>query len=263
MDWFERLTGFREESYEATRAKLRVESGRLHSLVNGKSYGVGEFELASLQTLRERAAAVRGMSGRLKVSVVTGDVRQMHQAPECAGALIQVASQFNVLEMTGPSVSPEEGVTRYEHDRTQGPACAIAAGAATIYRNYFVPVAGDSRPDLNTSDRRLGRRRRGAKRSLGQVCRNALANAQRLRSVPSDRARIDFGASGETGVGRSGCAAGKTADRRADRRRGDRRAGRAEAACFSGVLFGLACSLHASTRSLLASVRVAGAGSSL
>jgi hypothetical protein len=102
MDWFERLTGFREESYEATRTKLRVESGLLHSLVNGKSYGVGEFELASLRTLRERAAAVRGMSGRLKVSVVMGDVRQMHQAPECAGALIQVASQFNVLEMTGP-----------------------------------------------------------------------------------------------------------------------------------------------------------------
>jgi hypothetical protein len=119
MDWFERLTGFREESYEATRTKLSVEGGLLHSLVNGKSYGVGEFELASLQTLRERAAAVRGMSGRLKVSVVTGDVRKMHQAPECAGALIQVASQFNVLEMTGPSVSPEEGVTRYVHDRNR------------------------------------------------------------------------------------------------------------------------------------------------
>ena len=135
MDWFERLTGFREESYEATRAKLRVEGGRLRSLVNGKSYGVGEFELASLRTLRERAAAVRGMSGRLKVGVVTGDVRQMHQAPECAGALIQVASQFNVLEMTGPSVSPEEGVTiGYAHgDRTQGPACSARGfGAATI-----------------------------------------------------------------------------------------------------------------------------------
>ena len=77
MDWFERLTGFREESYEATRAKLRVEGGHLHSLVNGKSYGVGEFELASLRTLRERAATLTGMSGRLKVSVVTGDVRQM------------------------------------------------------------------------------------------------------------------------------------------------------------------------------------------
>src|SRR6266404_5275263 len=34
------------------------------------------------------------------------------------------------------------GVTRYKHDHTQGPACAIAAGAATIYRNYFAPVGG-------------------------------------------------------------------------------------------------------------------------
>jgi hypothetical protein len=39
-------------------------------------------------------------------------------------------------------VTPEQGVTRYQHDRTQGPACAIAAGAATIYRDYFVPVNG-------------------------------------------------------------------------------------------------------------------------
>ena len=66
----------------------------------------------------------------------------MHQAPEYAGALFQVASQFNALEMTGPHVTPEHGVTRYQHDATQGPACAIAAGAATIYRNYFVPVGG-------------------------------------------------------------------------------------------------------------------------
>jgi hypothetical protein len=60
-----------------------------------------------------------------------------------AGALFQVASQFNALEMIGPDFTPEDGVTRYQHDHTQGPACAIAAGAATIYRNYFVPVAGD------------------------------------------------------------------------------------------------------------------------
>jgi hypothetical protein len=35
-------------------------------------------------------------------------------------------------------------VTRYSSDHTQGPACAIAAGAATIYRNYFAPVDGES-----------------------------------------------------------------------------------------------------------------------
>lgn len=33
-------------------------------------------------------------------------------------------------------------MTRYQSDPTQGPACAIAAGAATIYRNYFAPIGG-------------------------------------------------------------------------------------------------------------------------
>jgi hypothetical protein len=67
-------------------------------------------------------------------------VRELHRAQQARGALFQVASQFNLLEMIGPDVTPEHGVTRYQNDRTQGPACAIAAGAATIYRNYFAPV---------------------------------------------------------------------------------------------------------------------------
>jgi hypothetical protein len=142
MDWFESLTGFRETNYEDTRAKLKVVGSQLQSLINGKSYGIGELELVSLQTLRERVKSAGGLPGRLRVSVVTGDVRQMHQSPENTGALFQVASQFNLLEMTGPEVTPERGVTGYQYDRTQGPACAIAAGAATIYRNYFAPVDG-------------------------------------------------------------------------------------------------------------------------
>lgn len=114
----------------------------MRSLVNGKSYGIGELELVSLQTLRERAKSGVGLPGRLKVSIVRGDVREMHQSPENARALFQVASQFNLLEMTSYEVTPEHGVTRYQHDHTQGPACAIAAGAATIYRNYFAPIGG-------------------------------------------------------------------------------------------------------------------------
>jgi hypothetical protein len=74
----------------------------------------------------------------------------LHQAPEYQGALFQVASQFNCLEMIEPSVTPEDGVTRYEHDRTQGPACALAAGAALLYRTFFVPV-GDQRGQTTTS----------------------------------------------------------------------------------------------------------------
>src|SRR5450759_4414247 len=142
MDWFERLTGFRETSYDDTRAKLKAEGNQLQSLINGKSYGIGELELVPLQALRERVKSAGGLPGRLKVSVVAGDVRQMHQSSENSGALFQVASQFSLLEMVSPTVTPEHGVTRYQHDRTQGPACAIAAGAATIYRHYFAPVGG-------------------------------------------------------------------------------------------------------------------------
>ena len=43
-------------------------------------------------------------------------------------------------------------MTIYEHDRTQGPACAIAAGAATIYRNYFASAGGG---EGQTKDRQL------------------------------------------------------------------------------------------------------------
>ena len=82
MDWFEQLTGFREGNYEETRAKLKVDAGRLQSLVNEKSYRIGEVELVPLQTLRERARSVGGPSGRLKASVVQGDVKQMHRVPE-------------------------------------------------------------------------------------------------------------------------------------------------------------------------------------
>lgn len=142
MDWFESLTGFAERDYANTRKQLKVEGDRLQSLANGKSYGIGELELVSLEALRDRGARAGRTSGRRKVSVITGDVRKMHRLPENAGALFQVASQFNLLEMVGPSVTPEDGVTRYQHDHTQGPACAIAAGAATIYRNYFAPVDG-------------------------------------------------------------------------------------------------------------------------
>jgi hypothetical protein len=142
MDWFEKLTGFCEAGYDDTRAKLKVDGRQLQSLVNGKVYGIGKLELVPLHSLRARVKSAGGLPGRLKIGVVIGDVRHMHQSPENAGALFQVASQFNMLEMVAPTVTPEQGVTRYQHDRTQGPACAIAAGAATIYRNYFAPVDG-------------------------------------------------------------------------------------------------------------------------
>lgn len=142
MDWFEELTGFREQSYDLTRARLRVQNNFLTSLENGKSFQIGNFECIPLEELRTKIKTVNTVSGSLKTTLALGDVREMHKMSDNCSALFQVASQFNMLEMTSPHITPEHGVTRYQHDPTQGPACAISAGAATIYRNYFVPVNG-------------------------------------------------------------------------------------------------------------------------
>ncbi len=142
MNWFERLTGFREESPEQVRSHLSVAGNTLRSHVNGRQWICGELETPSLAELGERARTAGPGSGRLSLREVVADVRELHMDPSNAGALFQVASQFNLLEMVSPEVTPEDGVGIYENDPTQGPACAIAAGAGTIYRNYFVVVNG-------------------------------------------------------------------------------------------------------------------------
>jgi len=117
------------------------------SIANGASYGIGQFECPSLLELRERGELELEKAGGLLVGELTvkhamGDVSVLIGTHPLS--VVQAASQFNCLEFTGPSVLPEDGVTGYAHDRTQGPACSIACGPATVYRNYFAPLV---RPD--------------------------------------------------------------------------------------------------------------------
>ena len=142
MDWFERITGFAEGDYASTQARLAVDGEFLVSKFNGNRHRIGQLEVVTLQTLRARRACSQRQGRRTSVHCLAGDARELHARPEFAGATFQVASQFNLLEMEGPGITPEDGVTRYIRDRTQGPACAIAAGAGTIYRNYFAPADG-------------------------------------------------------------------------------------------------------------------------
>lgn len=142
MDWFEGITGFAEGAYAETHARLTTEGDRLVNVKTGRCYGMGHLEVIALATLRDRVGPLPTTATPAVLGTLRGDIRQLHRAPEQRGALIQVASQFNLLEMIGPRVSPEAGVTGYAHDWTQGPACAMAAGAGTIYRNYRVPLPG-------------------------------------------------------------------------------------------------------------------------
>lgn len=140
--WFEQLTGLVEKSPEQVREQLILDGDRLTSRANGRTMICGRLETPSLADLRSRVKDVPQRPAGLKVREVVADVQKLHVDAANTGAMFQVASQFNLLEMTGPNVTPEEGVAIYELDRTQGPACAIAVGAGTIFRNYFVPVNG-------------------------------------------------------------------------------------------------------------------------
>lgn len=142
MTWFEDLTGFDESSPDHVRKNIVVDGSTLTSLANGKTMTCGRLETPSLDDLRARIGSDHGNRSHLSVREVVADVQDLHTDASNAGALFQVASQFNLLEMVSPDVSPEWGVGIYEDDYTQGPACAIAAGAGTIYRNYFASVNG-------------------------------------------------------------------------------------------------------------------------
>ena len=137
--WFEQLTGFKEKSAEQVRQNLKIEGDSFISEINGQKFAFGQLQIA---TLKELTSEIQGINieGKIRVSEIVADVQTLHQNLDNSNALFQAASQFNLLEMVGPHIMPENGITRYEEDYTQGPACAIACGAGTIFRNYFVNI---------------------------------------------------------------------------------------------------------------------------
>jgi len=149
MTWFKTLTGFSEEHPQQVRENITVDGQTLRSHVNGKVLVCGQLETPTLAELRDRLHAGGHEKGKISVREVVANVQHLHTDVSNAGSLFQVASQFNLLEMVSPHYTPEDGVGIYENDRTQGPACAIAAGAGTTYRNYFAMVNGQTGQSAN------------------------------------------------------------------------------------------------------------------
>jgi len=169
LSWFEELFGFEERTGRGDYARTQEQfeprgETQLRSLANGEVFTIGTFSTPTLQQLRDDAQRIPRAAGRAPTvtEVETGDVLELHALPENEGALFQAASQFNCLEMGNPAAVPEDGVSIYATDNTQGPACALACAAATVYRNYFVPMG------------------RGSARSFGQTARSQMDNLDEL-----------------------------------------------------------------------------------
>ena len=151
MSWFSDLTGFHEPTssphstihQQITLVDSHTPYGKLR-FPNGQERQYGRLDFLSLSELRALTSDLRdpARGARCGLREQVGDAGELHADPANHNALFQVASQFNLLEMVGPQVTPERGVTGYINDHTQGPTCALAAAAGTIYRNYFVEVEG-------------------------------------------------------------------------------------------------------------------------
>jgi hypothetical protein len=119
-------------------------SGAATLTVGDRAWDAGTFEVFSIRTLRQRAAAKR--EGQARLWVLDGispatDIGAL-QAHADSDTTFQVASQFNCLEAAAPRVT---AVKNYLSDPTQGPRAAISAFPATLLRHYAAPGADGGR----------------------------------------------------------------------------------------------------------------------
>jgi hypothetical protein len=154
--WFKELFGFKEEAsllrqLVAVHPATNGSGLELYCQANQRRFPIGTFTTPSVRELRDMLHVRVGgeQSTACEVfsfeHIVVDDTRNLHAMNP--GAVFQAASQMNALEFPSESVVPEDGITNYVADRTQGPACALACAAGTLYRNYFHPMKREGEPE--------------------------------------------------------------------------------------------------------------------
>lgn len=126
--WFERLVGFKEINPEQVRDNIRIVEDKLISKINNREFVFGKLETPSLEELRNQSKEIEKHRSQMQISEIVADIKAIHKDATNERSVIQVASQFNLLEMISPNRTPEDGVGIYEYDATQGPVCAVACG---------------------------------------------------------------------------------------------------------------------------------------
>jgi hypothetical protein len=113
-----------------------------YSLVTSKgTFPCGHFEELSIKYLKDQTESLAKPGGGT-FNVIKGgslDVAEFQADPANAGAVFQVASNFNGLETlpNTPSIETQH-LTSYTTDNTQGPSASISAASGLVFRRYFL-----------------------------------------------------------------------------------------------------------------------------
>ncbi|CAJ1377688.1 unnamed protein product [Effrenium voratum] len=153
-----RAFGVQEKDYEGTRELFDYADGFLQVKATGQRFQAGPFEAVSCAELHRRLHEIlpetlqmrrspftlgdmlpqEAVSGGLTFKNIVDSTLDLMADPQNAGAVFQVASLYNCLQLQEPGSQPEDGITGYADMATQGAVSSMACPAAAVFRNYFL-----------------------------------------------------------------------------------------------------------------------------
>jgi len=159
--YFELVTGIEEKylmekygngsgEYNNIIKKMLIFEGK-ECIINGnKKYRAGNLDILSIGELREKTKKLNKKGGG-SFSVVIGyntdfnsiyrdkvDIAALQTNEKNKDAVFQIASNFSGLEPICKTDIPENGISKYIYDNTQGPIASISAAPGLIYRMYGI-----------------------------------------------------------------------------------------------------------------------------
>jgi len=153
-DWFDAIFGFIEyRDYMKNKNEiLRLYMTGSQQTIN--DVNVGKFMLLNLEQLYTLCPYKYG-AGNIKIKNIVANIKEIHKQSNNDNATIQVASQLNCLEMINVDKIPEDGITCYKDDNTQGPKCVMCTPTGLAYRNYIYNGGQTSNQQIDMSEELL------------------------------------------------------------------------------------------------------------
>lgn len=152
---FQSVVGFDDCGWDSADVRRKLghdaDAGVLHGIrfMDGTPVPTGHVDLPSLKELRDANPSNEGVGqavlhhmSAMSDSGEPGIQYELDKIESDECVMVQMASQFNLLEMADHWMTPEHGVAVYASDNTQGPWVCSRTIAGAMYRNYLMPVDG-------------------------------------------------------------------------------------------------------------------------
>lgn len=138
-NWFNQVFGFNESTENNKQIKINTDLQTnclyLQNNATNQIYQIGWWKLFNNTNVTQPNTLSNNVFYQfLKIK----NIAHVHKHEPLA--TFQVASQLNALEFINQEQTPYDGITCYNYDFTQGPACAMAAPFATYWRNYYLNI---------------------------------------------------------------------------------------------------------------------------